>query len=80
MIESDNLKKSYFNSFNIYIDNIKCLEKLKYELDLLDKGNKSINLFYKGIEFSSGISVMYDTDLENTIKNIEGINNIKKIM
>jgi DNA polymerase III subunit alpha len=80
MIESDNLKKSYFNSFNIYIDNIKCLEKLKYELDLLDKGNKNINFFYKDIEFSSGIRVKYDVDLENTIKNIEGINNIKKIM
>ena len=80
MIESDNLKKSYFSSFNIYIDNIKCLEKLKYELDLLDKGNKSINFLYKDIEFSSGIRIKYDVDLENTIKNIEGIKNIKKIM
>jgi DNA polymerase III alpha subunit len=80
MIESDNLKKSYFSSFNIYIDNINCLEKLKNELDLLDKGNKSIKFLYKNIEFYSGIRVKYDVDLENIIKNIEGINNIKKIM
>jgi DNA polymerase III alpha subunit len=80
MIESDNLKKSYFSSFNIYIDHIKCLEKLKYELDLLDKGNKSINFFYKDVEFFSGIRVKHDVELENTIRNIEGINNIKKIV
>ena len=48
--------------------------------DLLDKGNKSIIFFYKDIEFSSGFRVKYDVDLENIIKNIEGINNIKKIM
>jgi len=80
MIESDNLKKSYFNSFNIYIDNIKCLEKLKYKLDSLDKGNKSINFFYKDIQFSSGVRVKHDVDLENAIKNIEGISYIKKII
>ena len=80
MIESDNLKKSYFSSFNIYIDNINCLKKLKHELDLLDKGNKSINFIYRDIEISSGIRVKYDVDVVNTIKNIKGIKHIKKIM
>ena len=80
MIESNNLKKSYFRSFNIYIDNINCLERLKDELSILDEGSKNVNFLYKGIEISSGIRVKHDIDLENTIKNIEGIKNIEKIM
>ena len=80
MIHSDDLKKSYFSSFNIHIVNINCLDKLKEKLFNLDKGNKNINFFYKGIEISSGIRVKHDIDLENIIKSIDGIKNIEKIM
>ena len=80
MIQSDDLKKSYFSRFNIYIDNIKCLDRLKDKLINLDQGNKNVNFLYKGIVFSSGIRIKHDIDLENNIKNIDGIKNIEKII
>ena len=80
IISLEILKNSYFRYFNIYIENTECISDLKDKLYMLEQGNKKVNLIYKNIEISSGLSIDSTINLENIIGNIRGIKNIEKII
>ena len=80
IISVEILKNSYFRYFKIYIENTVCISDLKDKLHMLERGNKKVNLIYKNIEISSGVSISSSINLENTVGNIIGIKNIEKIM
>ena len=80
IIEVDKLKNSFFKHFMIYLDNIDYINDIKEKLLELEEGNKKVLIKYKDIRISSGLSISSEVNLQNIMKNIEGIKNIEKIM
>ena len=80
IISSDKLKNSSFRHFMIYLDHIDFINEIKEILLQLDEGNKKVLMSYKGIEICSGLTISSEVNLQNIMKNIEGIKNIEKIM
>tara|TARA_A100001011_G_C14319581_1_gene849799 strand:+ start:989 stop:4294 length:3306 start_codon:yes stop_codon:yes gene_type:complete len=80
IIEAERLKNSYFKYFKIHLENIDFIDDIKNRLFQLENGNKKVNIVYKDIEISSGVSISSDVNLENIMRNITSIKNIEKIM
>ena len=64
----------------IYLDNIDFINDIKQRLLELEQGNKKVLINYKNVEIASGLSIDSSINLQNIMKNIQGIKNIEKIM
>ena len=80
IIKADNLKNSFFKHFMISLDNIDFISDIKEKLLNLEEGNKKVLITYKDIEIYSGLSISSEVNLQNIMKNVNGIKNIEKIM
>ena len=80
IISTDKLKNSSFRHFMIYLDHIDFINEVKEILLELEGGNKKVLISYKGIEVCSGLTISSEVNLQNVMRNIEGIKNIEKIM
>ena len=80
IIEAERLKNSYFKYFKIHLESTDFIDDIKKRLFQLEHGNKKVNIVYKDVEISSGISIGSHVNLENIMRNITGIKNIEKII